>query len=316
MTESKEIFNKWLSGPAVHAHLQIETDDFESERHQFTPESALHYLRQLTQNPNAKLADTNHAFLRHDMDILDKQAGESHNAWKKRVRQEASSFMTARAQKIRRSPHLKNILTGTEVDIVGSNGELSLTDECLQGLDIRIASFHTFTWHAFNLSHCVNVSDFISACQRTVANPQIDILGHPTRLPSRLKEITLNDFLPILETMAKHKVAFEINLLRPLDKFTLEVIKKAKELRVPFVIAFDFHQLNKLASAEDLPVFEGDVKEKKDVEKIFPINRHLHFKIFRLLKQNITILEKQGIEQSQVVNSSNKKFDEWLQSRR
>lgn len=94
------------------------------------------------------------------------------------------------------------LLQGSEVEIL-ANGELDYPDEVLQELDVVIASLHQSLRQPRQ-----KVTERVL---RTIMNPHVDILAHPTgRLIGRRDPADL-DIDAILQAAAEHDVVLEIN---------------------------------------------------------------------------------------------------------
>jgi DNA polymerase (family 10) len=94
------------------------------------------------------------------------------------------------------------LLQGSEVEIL-ANGELDYPDEILQGLDIVIASLHTSLRQPRD-----QVTERVL---RSIKNPHVDIIAHPTgRLIGKRDPADL-DIDAIFQAAAEHDVVLEIN---------------------------------------------------------------------------------------------------------
>ena len=94
------------------------------------------------------------------------------------------------------------LLHGVEVEVL-ADGELALPDNVLANLDVVVASIH---------SGLRQERDVITArCLRAIANPHVDILGHPTgRLIGRRPPSDV-DMEQVLQACAEHATVVEIN---------------------------------------------------------------------------------------------------------
>lgn len=175
---------EWLGGPVTHTHLRSEADPnfFDgTERHQFTQEAALHYLRLLTGNPDARITDTNHALIDFDVDNLDRPKSIPKEEWRNKIVAEASTGTLTRLAKVRQNPNAKNVIIGVEADIIDDEGGLSLNNDCLSQLDFTIASFHSFIWSAFSEEHDYTKQYLLKSYENVVKNPNVVVLGHATK---------------------------------------------------------------------------------------------------------------------------------------
>src|SRR6266536_527859 len=94
------------------------------------------------------------------------------------------------------------ILKGTECDIL-KDGSLDYTDEVLASLDFVVASIHS----QFNLSPQEQTERMLQA----IANPYVDIIGHPTGRILLGREGYTLDLEAVIDAAAAHGVCIEIN---------------------------------------------------------------------------------------------------------
>ena len=124
------------------------------------------------------------------------------------------------------------ILTGVEVDILG-DGRLCLPDELLAKLDVVVASVH----QDIGDSTCGSIQRLV----RAAANPNVDILGHPTgRLIGR-RPGQASGLEAVFQTCAKHGVALEINSSPDRLDLPEDLVAKAMEFGARFAICTDAH---------------------------------------------------------------------------
>jgi DNA polymerase (family 10) len=124
------------------------------------------------------------------------------------------------------------LLAGIECDIL-PDGRLDLADDCLAALDIVVASVHS----GFGQDR----QQMTERLLRAIANPHVDVLGHPTgRLLLRRSAYPL-DVEAIVEAAARHRVALEIN--SQVDRLDLSDVhaRLAHERGVPLIISSDAH---------------------------------------------------------------------------
>lgn len=127
------------------------------------------------------------------------------------------------------------LLAGIECDIK-ADGSLDLADDCLAALDIVVVSVHS----AFNMER----SQMTDRVLRAIANPHVDILGHPTgRLILRRQAYPI-DMEAVLDAAKGHRMAVEINC--QIDRLDLgdAHAQLARERGVPVVISSDAHSRN------------------------------------------------------------------------
>jgi DNA polymerase (family 10) len=154
------------------------------------------------------------------------------------------------------------IFAGTEVDIL-QNGTLDLDDEVLAQLDVVVASVHSY----MNLP----AEKMTERLLRTLENPHLNILGHPTGRLLLRREAFPFDMERIIEEAGRRHVAMEINS-QP-DRLDLcdRDARLAKEKGVKLVISTDSHHTSQLANAKYgvLTARRGWL-EKKDVLNTLP----------------------------------------------
>jgi DNA polymerase (family 10) len=124
------------------------------------------------------------------------------------------------------------LLAGIECDIK-PDGSLDLADDCLAALDIVVVSVHS----AFNQDR----QQMTDRVLRAIANPHVDIFGHPTgRLILRRQPYPV-DMDAVIDAAAQHGVAIEINC--QVDRLDLNDVhaKLARDHGVPLVISSDSH---------------------------------------------------------------------------
>jgi DNA polymerase (family 10) len=124
------------------------------------------------------------------------------------------------------------LLAGVECDI-RPDGSLDLADDCLAALDLVVASVHS----AFNQDR----QQMTDRLLRAIANPHVDILGHPTgRLILRRQPYPV-DIEAVIDAAARHGVAIEINC--QVDRLDLNDVhaKLAHDRGASLVISSDAH---------------------------------------------------------------------------
>ena len=98
-----------------------------------------------------------------------------------------------------RPPH---VLMGTEVDIL-ADGKLDYPDEVLARMDIVVAAIHSLLRHSKD--------EMTGRILDALANPQVDILAHPTSRLIGSREPLEMDFERVLRAALKGGAALEIN---------------------------------------------------------------------------------------------------------
>jgi len=320
MTERDNL--SWFNGPVTHVHLKLDGEAKEGnsgEDIQFTHDTALMYLRKLSNNPFVRITDTGHAMLSfNDIDNLKRPDNETLQEWRTKIINQASRETIRRVAEIRKTE--SHIVVGVEADIIDSSGHLSLDDECLEKIDFTIASFHRFIWTVFSERTHYESDELINMYLGTLDNPSVSVLGHPIRSSSkRIGTIEFGDFVPVLHKMKEKKVAYEVDILANLsdesERLNLKVIKECSKLNVPVVFGIDFHSFENIGFVDNISSRNRTV-DKQNLDNVFSQNRDVHFRIFRRLIKNIHTLQDLGVRRDQVVNSSDQVFDQWLKERK
>jgi DNA polymerase (family X) len=124
------------------------------------------------------------------------------------------------------------LLAGVECDIK-PDGTLDLADDCLAALDIVVASVHSgFNQDREQMTHRI---------LKALANPHVDILGHPTGRRILKRAPYPVDVDAIVDAAARHGAAIEINC--QVERLDLNDVhaKLARDRGVPLVISSDAH---------------------------------------------------------------------------
>ncbi|HZD04183.1 MAG TPA: helix-hairpin-helix domain-containing protein, partial [Longimicrobiales bacterium] len=135
-----------------------------------------------------------------------------------------------------RVPEIR-VFRSVEVDIL-KDGSLDLPDDVLEGMDVVVASVHSF----MDLER----DDMTERVLRAVRHPAVDILAHPTgRIINRRKAFAM-DVEAVLQAAAEVGVAVELNANpHRLDLSDVHV-RRARELGVPVVVSTDAHSVRGL----------------------------------------------------------------------
>ncbi len=312
----------WLNGPVTHLHIRHQSENQQTgsdEFRQFNHAMAIEYLRLLSGESDIRITDTNHAMLSFtDIDNLRRPETEDKEVFKSRLIKQASDETLKRIIEIKKENNSK-VIVGIEADIIDDEGHLSLNEECLRELDYVVASFHRFIWSVFSEEKNYTVDYIVNLYLKVLDNPHVTVLGHPARPSARIiGQINAIDYLPILEKMHAKGVAFEVNVLNDLgadeEKVNRDVIKICVQLQVPLVFSLDFHAFSELEILKDLPI-ENQFSEE-NLSTVFKNNDQVHFRIFRRLFKNLSILKELGVEKEMVVNHSDQNFNQWLAARK
>jgi putative hydrolase len=124
------------------------------------------------------------------------------------------------------------LLQGIEVDIL-EDGSLDLPDEVLEILDVVIASPHVKLRTEPEL--------MTGRMMRAVANPHVDVIGHPTGRRPGSREGASYDFEKVFAAAAEHGVALEIDCDPARMDISPEMARTALELGCDFVVDADAH---------------------------------------------------------------------------
>jgi DNA polymerase (family 10) len=116
-----------------------------------------------------------------------------------RLEQKIEEIEQLRRKRKDRPPH---VLIGTEVDIL-ADGKLDYPDKILARLDVVVASIHSL----FHQSKDEITKRLIDA----LANPHVDIVGHPTSRLIGSREPLEMDFDRVIAAAVKSGAALEIN---------------------------------------------------------------------------------------------------------
>lgn len=130
------------------------------------------------------------------------------------------------------------LLQGIEVDVL-EDGSLDLPDAVLEILDIVIASPHVKLRQEANA--------MTERMLRAVANPHVDVIGHPTGRRPGSREGATYDFEAVFREAAKHKVAVEIDCDPARMDLSPELARLALESGCTFSVDADAHAPAELA---------------------------------------------------------------------
>ncbi len=129
------------------------------------------------------------------------------------------------------------ILKGTEVDIL-SDGTLDFADELLSGFDFVVASIHS----GFGMTEDEATARLCTA----LANPHVDILGHPTgRLLLERNGYPINH-RKVIECAARNGKAIELNCSPHRLDLDWRWLSLCEEMHVPVPLCPDAHQIEGL----------------------------------------------------------------------
>jgi putative hydrolase len=124
------------------------------------------------------------------------------------------------------------LLQGIEVDIL-EDGALDLPNEVLELLDVVIASPHVKLRQ--------EPAAMTERMLRAVANPHVDVIGHPTGRRPGSREGASYDFEAVFKEAAKHSVALEIDCDPARMDLSPEMARLALECGCNFTLDADAH---------------------------------------------------------------------------
>lgn len=126
------------------------------------------------------------------------------------------------------------ILKGTECDIL-KDGSLDYADEVLASLDFVVASIHS----QFNLS----TEEQTKRMLRAIANPYVDIIGHPTGRILLSREGYTLDMEAVIDAAAAHGVCIEINAHPSRLDLDWRFLRRARDKGIKIPVDPDAHAL-------------------------------------------------------------------------
>ncbi|HMK31405.1 MAG TPA: DNA polymerase/3'-5' exonuclease PolX, partial [Terriglobales bacterium] len=129
------------------------------------------------------------------------------------------------------------VFAGVEVDIL-ADGSLDLSDAVLEQMDVVIASVHSH----FNQSP----EEMTERLLKTMANPNVSILGHPTGRLLLRRDSYQYDLEGVMAAAAKNRVAMELNAYPDRLDLNDRHLRMAKERGVKIVINTDSHHTSHL----------------------------------------------------------------------
>jgi len=130
-----------------------------------------------------------------------------------------------------------HILKGTECDIL-RDGALDFSDETLATLDFVVASIHSL----FNLPPEEQTRRML----RAIANPYVDIIGHPTGRILLGREGYTLDVEAIIDAAAAHGVSIEINAHPSRLDLDWRYLRRARDKGMKIPVDPDAHSIDGL----------------------------------------------------------------------
>lgn len=129
------------------------------------------------------------------------------------------------------------LMLGAEINILDTQGNIDLSEEYMQMLDLRIAGIHSLCYKQGTAEE--NTQGMI----RAISNPYIQIISHPGDGTAQLL------FEPIVKAAKEHHTLLEINnsSLRPTrgkvkaQPNNLAILRLCKQYQVPVILGSDAH---------------------------------------------------------------------------
>lgn len=168
-----------------------------------------------------------------------------------------------------KTPRQPRLLKGMEVDIL-ADGQLSLPNEAMKGLDLILIGVHS--------SHHQAKETMTKRLIRALQNPYVNILTHPTNRLLLEREQSDVDWDQIFVICAKRHIALEINAHpRRLD-LPDDLIRQAKKIGVKFVINTDAHAVLEMENMKyGVAMARRGWCEAKDVLNTWPLEKILGY---------------------------------------
>lgn len=126
------------------------------------------------------------------------------------------------------------VLNSLEVDILG-DGTLSVPDEVMATLDYCIAGIHS--------GHRGSKEEITKRILRAMANPEVDIISHPTNRLLNERESSDADWEEIFKYAAKNNKLMEINAFPNRLDLRDDLVRTAIKFGVKLIINTDAHEL-------------------------------------------------------------------------
>ena len=133
------------------------------------------------------------------------------------------------------------VFSGLECDVL-RDGRLDIADEALAELDLVTASVHSY----MNLEP----AEMTDRLLRTIENPYVKIIGHPTGRLLLNREAYAYDFERVAGAAARHGVCMEINASPERLDLQAALLRTARALGVRFTISTDAHHPKHLANMQ------------------------------------------------------------------
>lgn len=321
-----EGLSSFINELVLHTHSRLDTllPGEEREREQILHDGSLSlealvwYAQELSNQHNVLIGDTDHPIHVIDRKGLDRSGafGESRFVETQRV---ISQGVCERAEAIRASELSPYVLTGIEADIVGVDGTLDVLDEALSSLDLVLASVHYSAWKEANGSQELTLDRYLSSILNAIDGHNIDVLAHPTRdmQVSHLRDVRVEDWDPILNTLIERNMAYEINassFTKGYRSYAFErkLLEYAAKRGVNFIIGYDAHSF----SDYDLSVPDRNTIGINAARDLFIKHTPFaHMRFFHRMAHLQKELGEYGIDNDHILTRSKETFLGWLNGR-
>lgn len=135
------------------------------------------------------------------------------------------------------------LLLGTEVNILDYDGTLSMSDDLLKKMDLRIAGIHAECYTHGTMAQ--NTAAVLAA----ISHPLVDIISHPVDGNCPL------DYEAVAKAARDHHVLLEVNnhalrgpRLKDPGKNTLEMLNWCRKYDLPVIMGSDAHHMCDIAN--------------------------------------------------------------------
>lgn len=142
-------------------------------------------------------------------------------------------------QPVKKNTKSIHILNGLEIDIL-PDGSLSMPDEVLAMLDYCIAGIHTM--------HRDTKEKITKRLLSAINNPYVDIISHPTNRLLNERDSSEADWEEIFKAAAQNKKLLEINGYPNRLDLRDDLVRRALDFGVKFVINTDAHEVSQMDS--------------------------------------------------------------------
>lgn len=194
------------------------------------------------------------------------------------------------------------LLGGVETSIISREGEVDVSNEALSQMDLVIASKHEVR-HLFpgNGGEEPNNEQMTKMFYALMDNPDIDVIGHPTRYVPQNVLKAMNWDAIINKAVETHTV-LEINIGVPMPD---SIIKKMVEKKAAIFIGTDAHvlqQFQRLPNEAEIETADERLKQPLGVK----------YEFWKKMARVLRSLDEAGADPAQVITSSYGNLYKWL----